>query len=104
MQLIANSTGGRLPKFWRPPYGDSDARVSAIAREVRVIFSFDIVHILNYLWLGIRPENCSLESGVSFLKLYMIHKILKEIISTADWGQNMTAPIQKNLQQFLTGM
>ncbi|KAF8812434.1 glycoside hydrolase/deacetylase [Phlegmacium glaucopus] len=34
MQLIANSTGGRLPKFWRPPYGDSDVRVTAIAREV----------------------------------------------------------------------
>jgi len=34
MQLIANSTGGRLPKFWRPPYGDTDVRVSAIAKEV----------------------------------------------------------------------
>ena len=37
MLLIANSTGGRLPKFWRPPYGDTDLRVSAIAKEVRVI-------------------------------------------------------------------
>ncbi|CAA7259763.1 unnamed protein product [Cyclocybe aegerita] len=34
MQLIHNSTGGRVPKFWRPPYGDSDRRVSAIAKEV----------------------------------------------------------------------
>jgi len=34
IQLIANSTGGRIPKFWRPPYGDSDVRVSAIAKEV----------------------------------------------------------------------
>ncbi|KAJ6630349.1 hypothetical protein B0H10DRAFT_983683 [Mycena sp. CBHHK59/15] len=34
MQLIHNSTGGRVPKFWRPPYGDSDTRVSAIAKEV----------------------------------------------------------------------
>ena len=33
-QLIYNSTGGRIPRFWRPPYGDTDARVSAIAREV----------------------------------------------------------------------
>jgi hypothetical protein len=34
MQLIHNSTGGRVPKYWRPPYGDSDNRVRAIAREV----------------------------------------------------------------------
>jgi chitin deacetylase len=34
MLLIYNSTGGLLPRYWRPPYGDSDARVSAIAQEV----------------------------------------------------------------------
>ncbi|KIY71454.1 carbohydrate esterase family 4 protein [Cylindrobasidium torrendii FP15055 ss-10] len=34
MEIIRNSTGGRIPKFWRPPYGDSDNRVTAIAREV----------------------------------------------------------------------
>ncbi|KAI0036748.1 carbohydrate esterase family 4 protein, partial [Vararia minispora EC-137] len=34
MQLIYNSTGGLLPRYWRPPYGDSDARVTAIAKEV----------------------------------------------------------------------
>ncbi|KAJ7654289.1 hypothetical protein B0H17DRAFT_1099998 [Mycena rosella] len=34
IEIIHNSTGGRIPKFWRPPYGDSDARVTAIAREV----------------------------------------------------------------------
>lgn len=34
MQVIHDSTGGRVPKFWRPPYGDTDARVSAIASEV----------------------------------------------------------------------
>ncbi|KAJ7433845.1 carbohydrate esterase family 4 protein [Mycena galericulata] len=34
MELIHNSTGGRVPKFWRPPYGDSDNRVRAIAKEV----------------------------------------------------------------------
>jgi chitin deacetylase len=32
MQIIHDSTGGRLPRFWRPPYGDSDNRVRAIAR------------------------------------------------------------------------
>jgi len=34
MQIIHNSTGGRLPRFWRPPYGDADNRVRAIAREL----------------------------------------------------------------------
>ncbi|KAF8914600.1 carbohydrate esterase family 4 protein [Mucidula mucida] len=34
MEIIRNSTGGRIPKFWRPPYGDSDNRVRAIASEV----------------------------------------------------------------------
>ncbi|KAJ7142131.1 carbohydrate esterase family 4 protein [Mycena crocata] len=34
MEAIHNSTGGRVPKFWRPPYGDSDVRTSAIAKEV----------------------------------------------------------------------
>ena len=33
MEIIHNSTGGRLPKFWRPPYGDADNRVRAIAKE-----------------------------------------------------------------------
>jgi len=34
LQLIYNSTGGRLARFWRPPYGDIDTRVTAIAKEV----------------------------------------------------------------------
>ena len=34
MELIHNSTGGRVPRFWRPPFGDTDVRVSAIATEV----------------------------------------------------------------------
>lgn len=34
MEIIHNSTGGRLPRFWRPPYGDVDNRVRAIAKEV----------------------------------------------------------------------
>jgi len=40
MQLIHNSTGGRVPRFWRPPYGDSDMRVRSIAKEV---FGLDTV-------------------------------------------------------------
>ncbi|KAH9002195.1 carbohydrate esterase family 4 protein [Lactarius hatsudake] len=34
MEVIHNSTGGRVPRFWRPPFGDTDVRVSAIAKEV----------------------------------------------------------------------
>ncbi|KAF8450717.1 carbohydrate esterase family 4 protein [Boletus edulis BED1] len=34
MWIVHNSTGGRIPRFWRPPYGDSDMRVRAIAKEV----------------------------------------------------------------------
>jgi chitin deacetylase len=34
MQIIRDLTGGRLPRYWRPPYGDSDHRVRAIALEV----------------------------------------------------------------------
>lgn len=34
MEIIHNSTGGRLPRYWRPPYGDYDQRVRAVAREV----------------------------------------------------------------------
>ncbi len=34
MEIIHNSTGGRIPKYWRPPMGDSDERVRAIAKEV----------------------------------------------------------------------
>jgi len=34
MEVIHNSTGGRLPAYWRPPYGDTDKRVAAIAKEL----------------------------------------------------------------------
>ncbi|KAH8827372.1 carbohydrate esterase family 4 protein [Flagelloscypha sp. PMI_526] len=34
MLIIHNSTGGRVPRYWRPPYGDADNRVRAIAKEV----------------------------------------------------------------------
>ncbi|KAG8734819.1 hypothetical protein FRC10_011396 [Ceratobasidium sp. 414] len=34
MQIIHDSTNGRLPMYWRPPYGESDNRVRAIAKNV----------------------------------------------------------------------
>ena len=34
MQIIHDMTGGKLPAYWRPPYGDIDTRVDAIAQHV----------------------------------------------------------------------
>jgi len=34
VELIRNSTGGKIPRYWRPPTGDSDERVRAIAKEI----------------------------------------------------------------------
>ncbi|KDQ13507.1 carbohydrate esterase family 4 protein [Botryobasidium botryosum FD-172 SS1] len=42
MQIIHDSLGGRLPRFWRPPYGDSDARVYAIA--------YYVFHMTGVVW------------------------------------------------------
>ncbi|EIW73508.1 hypothetical protein TREMEDRAFT_70983 [Tremella mesenterica DSM 1558] len=34
MQIISDLTGGRVPKYWRPPFGDVDNRVRTIAKQV----------------------------------------------------------------------
>jgi chitin deacetylase len=34
LQIIHDSTGGRVPRYWRPPYGDADNRVRAVAKHV----------------------------------------------------------------------
>lgn len=34
MQIISDSSGGRVPRYWRPPYGDADNRVRAIAEGI----------------------------------------------------------------------
>ncbi|GAA5973742.1 hypothetical protein JCM11641_005112 [Rhodosporidiobolus odoratus] len=34
IQIIHDYSGGYIPKYWRPPYGDADNRVRAIAEEV----------------------------------------------------------------------
>lgn len=41
MQALSDLNGGRVPKFWRPPYGDVDNRVRAIAKGV-----FDLETVL----------------------------------------------------------
>lgn len=49
MEIIHNSTGGRLPKYWRPPFGDSDNRVNAIAKEIfglkTIIWNQECAHL-----------------------------------------------------------
>ena len=34
IEIIHDLTGGRIPVYWRPPFGDADNRVIAIAKEV----------------------------------------------------------------------
>ncbi|PVG03568.1 glycoside hydrolase/deacetylase [Serendipita vermifera] len=34
VKIIHDSTGGRVPRYWRPPYGDADNRVRAIAKHI----------------------------------------------------------------------
>lgn len=34
MQALSDLNGGRIPMYWRPPYGDVDNRVRAIAKGV----------------------------------------------------------------------
>jgi chitin deacetylase len=34
MQIISDNNDGRVPRFWRPPFGDVDNRVRAIAKGV----------------------------------------------------------------------
>jgi chitin deacetylase len=50
VQIIRDLTGGRLPRYWRPPFGDSDQRVRAIALEVfgliTVIWNQEYVNVL----------------------------------------------------------
>jgi len=45
LEIVRVSTKGRIPRYWRPPYGDVDNRVRAIAAQVfgltTVIWSHD---------------------------------------------------------------
>ncbi|KDQ15391.1 carbohydrate esterase family 4 protein [Botryobasidium botryosum FD-172 SS1] len=42
MQIIHDSTNGRVPAYWRPPFGDSDVRVVAIA--------YYVFHLTTVIW------------------------------------------------------
>lgn len=58
MKIIHDSTGGRVPRFWRPPYGDSDSRVRAIAKVSAHVHSQTIAYTLTG---GARPDDRHLE-------------------------------------------
>jgi len=47
LQIISDLSGGRVPKYWRPPYGDSDNRVRAIAKHIFGLTQVDWNHDTN---------------------------------------------------------
>ena len=47
--LMIYVTTGHVPVYWRPPFGDTDTRVSAIAKQVRII-SFKHHAYMNYFF------------------------------------------------------
>lgn len=55
MQAIADHSGGYIPKFWRPPQGDVDNRVRAIAEEVFGLY--------NVLWNHDTDDWCLSDDG-----------------------------------------
>lgn len=57
MQIIADYSGGYIPKFWRPPQGDIDNRVRAIAEE--------IFGLVNVLWNHDTNDWCLNDQGGS---------------------------------------
>lgn len=64
MEIIRQSSGGRIPKYWRPPYGDSDNRVNAIAKEVRIPFVLQVLTLDTNLFLPTRFLVWNLSSGI----------------------------------------
>ncbi|SPO20320.1 related to CDA2 - sporulation-specific chitin deacetylase [Ustilago trichophora] len=57
MQIIADYSGGYIPKFWRPPQGNIDNRVHAIAEE--------IFGLTNVLWNHDTNDWCLDDQGGS---------------------------------------
>jgi peptidoglycan/xylan/chitin deacetylase (PgdA/CDA1 family) len=88
MELMHNSTGGRLPRFWRPPYGDTDIRVHAIAKEIfgltGILWNQEYVYVLSV----------------------MHRRFIPRLLSTNDWmlptGTTLGA-INASMTKWLTG-
>ncbi|KAG6821277.1 hypothetical protein H0H93_002387 [Arthromyces matolae] len=91
-ELIRNSTGGRVPRYWRPPYGDSDMRVRSIAKEV--MFHSRLLHALGCNNLG-----C--------VKVFGLETVLWNH-DTEDWslttaGGTTPQAVHNNFVQWLSG-
>lgn len=55
-----------MPRYWRPPYGDSDLRVRSIAKEVKISFAGSSLLVrADLITLGLRSRDSYLESRVS---------------------------------------
>lgn len=95
MQIIHDSTGGRVPRYWRPPYGDSDNRVRAIAKEV-----FGLTQIMwnkEYVWVRYRVKLVLGPDGESFF-----------LSSSEDWsmasGATTLPKVVASLNAWYAGM
>jgi hypothetical protein len=85
MQLIHNSTGGRVPRYWRPPYGDSDLRVRSIALEV---FGLEtVIWNSEYAIFSCSPNG------------YETHSFA----SSADWSATSPQQIVDTITGYITG-
>ncbi|KZW03178.1 glycoside hydrolase/deacetylase [Exidia glandulosa HHB12029] len=73
MQIIHDLTGGRVPKYWRPPTGDNDNRVRAIAREV---FGLNSAVMWNY-----DTEDWSLDTPTPYYPIPKIQELLHTWLS-----------------------
>lgn len=80
MQIIADSSGGYMPKFWRPPYGDVDNRVRAIAEE--------IFGLTNVLWNHDTNDWCLQDNGPSECPGQVPGKDYASVAAAANAGVN----------------
>ncbi|GAC73881.1 hypothetical protein PANT_9d00313 [Moesziomyces antarcticus T-34] len=80
MQIIADYSGGYIPKFWRPPQGDVDNRVRAIAEE--------IFGLTNVLWNHDTNDWCLDDQGGSACPNENPGKDLASVAAAAASGIN----------------
>ncbi|SGY69041.1 BQ5605_C004g02945 [Microbotryum silenes-dioicae] len=82
MQII-HDRAGVVPRFWRPPYGDIDNRVRAIAKEV-----FGLEHAV--IWNHDTNDWCLSEGGGSSC-------------ASSDWTPSSDAELDQELNGFYNG-
>lgn len=95
MQVILNQSG-LVPSFWRPPYGDIDNRVRAIAKEVFGLYSVLWNQVRTSVNLGIELMRCDKDT---------FDWCLKEGggSSCVGFGPLTDAGLDAELQKFYTG-